>query len=453
MDSRKLKYHWNNLSYDELTKEELYHRVYHDEITDYHNWNYLWPKLKHDEKTSDYEYCFVHFDIKGTKVLNLTYGHDAVNELLRSVCSQIEKEKENGWVIDSCRCDNDNFSMIIKVMPQEEIVEKLTSMFNEISYLPADSTCKIYYRCGVVTAEDAIKTDNRVADFAKFAQRCGNTFHQHDINFYTSEMYQNLVKGNKYLLHLDEAIKNDEFEVWFQPKYDIHSEKIVGAEALVRWNYKHEKMIPPGDFIPVLEENFVVYKIDAIVLRKTCEALVQMRNEGLPLLPVSVNLSRTCIEYEDLVKDICKLVDSYNLPHDAIEFELTESAAYKDKKVMFALLRDLRISDFKVSMDDFGTGYSSLSLLKDMPMDTLKIDKSFVDSIIVSDYDARENVVIKDIISMVKHLGFVCLAEGSENKDQVEFLRKAGCDKIQGYYYSKPVPINTYFEMLRNQEK
>mgnify|MGYP003336607310 CR=1 FL=1 len=104
-------------------------------------------------------------------------------------------------------------------------------------------------------------------------------------------------------------------------------------------------------------------------------------------------------------------------------------------------------------MDDFGTGYSSLSLLKDMPMDTLKIDKSFVDSIIVSDYDARENVVLKDIISMVKHLGFVCLAEGSENKDQVEFLRKAGCDKIQGYYYSKPVPINTYFEMIRNQEK
>lgn len=451
--SQKFEYgHWDGYALDQISKEELYRRVYHDVITGYYNWNYMWHKLDRRTRPSNLKYCFVHFDIKGTKIINSTYGHNAVNELLCSICAQIEKEKEEGWVIEGCRCDNDNFSMMIKVMPEDEIVKKLTNMFNSVSILPCDFKYRVFYRCGVVTAEDANASDDRVADFAKFAQRFGNTFHQHDINFYTSEMYRNLNKGNEYLSHLDAALMNDEFEAWFQPKYDINSEKIVGAEALVRWNYKHEKLVFPAEFIPLFERSFVVYKLDKVMLKKTCETLAKFKEMGLPLFTVSVNLSRSCLVNENLLVEICQTVDKYKIPHDKIEFELTESATYKDVEAMFMLLRNLRELDFKVSMDDFGTGYSSLSLLKDMPMDTLKIDKSFVDAIIVSDYDARENVVVKGIISMANQLGFTCLAEGAEHKEQVDFLRKAGCDKIQGYYYSKPVPADTYLEMIRNQK-
>lgn len=447
----KIESHWKNLSYDELTKEELYYRVYHDEVTNSHNWNYMWRVFDERKLLETEDYCFVHFDIKGTKFLNLSHGHDAVNELLCAICDQMESEKKAGWVLEYCRCDNDNFAMFIKYMEQDEIVQKLTSMFNTVSVMPSDFKCRVFYRAGVVVARDALRTDDRVADFAKSAQRVGQTFKQHDINFYTSEMYDKLLKGSEYLNRLDEAILNDEFIPWFQPKFDIHSEKIVGAEALVRWNYKHDHLVFPGDFIPIFEENYVVNKVDKVILRKTCQALASMRDMGLPLLTVSVNLSRSCLNRDNLVMELCQVVDSFRIPHDKIDFELTESAAYADVDSMFKLLAELRSLGFAVSMDDFGTGYSSLSLLKDMPMDTLKIDKSFVDSIAVSEYDARENILVRDIINMAKNLGFVCLAEGAEEKDQVDFLRRAGCDKIQGYYYSKPVPFEQYVELIKKQ--
>ena len=223
--SKSDSFHWIGYEYDELSKDELYYRVYHDEITNYYNWTYMWHKLDVRYRAENLQFCFVHFDIKDTKKLNIIYGHNAVNKLLCSVCDQIELEKKAGWVYEACRCDNDNFSMMIKAMPQEEIVEKLTNMFNSISVMPDNFSCRVFYRCGVVIAEDAIRKDERIADFAKYAQRVGQTFKQHDINFYTSEMYEKLIRGGEYLSRLDEALLQDEFTAWFQPKYDIHTEK------------------------------------------------------------------------------------------------------------------------------------------------------------------------------------------------------------------------------------
>ena len=440
----------NGREIDAMSKEELYHRVYHDTITGHYNWNYMWSKLDRRHIPAEFEYCFVHFDIKDFGMINEVYGHDNGNDLLKLVCEQMSKETD--WVYHSVRCDNDNFAMMTKAMPREALLEKLQMFFDRISILPCDESFRVYYRCGVVTAEDSLSKNDRVADWAKFAQRLGKKRDCTEIHFYTGEMYEKMKQGKYYLTYLDQAIKNDEFLVYLQPKYDIHTETIVGAEALVRWNYKHEKLIFPGEFIPVFEENSVIGKVDQVVLEKTCKLLRDMKEEGLPLYPVSVNLSRRRMENKHLLEQLVGCVDKYGISHDLIEFELTESAVYEGEEEMFHLLRELRNLGFKISMDDFGTGYSSLSLLLNMPLDTLKIDKCFVDCIDADHEEKKECKLIKAIISMAKDLSLCCLAEGVEKKEQVEYLRKIDCDKIQGYYYSKPLPGEEYVRMIRESK-
>lgn len=265
-------------------------------------------------------------------------------------------------------------------------------------------------------------------------------------------MYEKINKNRKYIAYLEEAVAKDEFIVHLQPKFDINTEKIVGAEALVRWNYKHEKLLYPDEFIGVFEANDVIGKVDQVVLKKVCIFISDMRKKGLPLYPVSVNLSRRRMENKHLKEQILATVDFYEIPHNLIEFELTESAAYSDRDAMLQLLSELRDIGFLISMDDFGTGYSSLSLLKDMPIDTLKVDKCFVDSILSSEKDSKEHILLKEIILLSKMMGFCCLAEGAEKREQVDFLKECGCDKIQGYYFSKPVSMDEYLMKIENQE-
>lgn len=436
-------------TFEDLSKEEIYEMLYHDAITGYYNWNHMWHELD-PKNPKDYKYSFAHFDIKDFKMINDIYGHGIANNVLKMVCSHIEKQD---WVIQGCRCDNDNFAMMIKSMDNDTLIEVLTKFFEEISYLPESKNYKIYYRCGVVTVEDAIKKADTVADLAKLAQRQGKKHYCTEINFFTSEMYDKIKSELKLLNYLEEAIENDEFLIHLQPKYDIHTEKITGAEALVRWNYKHEKLLYPNEFISVFESNDVIGKVDQVVLKKVCIFISNLRKKGLPLYPISVNLSRRRMENKHLKEQLLATIDFYEIPHNLIEFELTESAAYSDRDSMLQLLSDLRDLGFLISMDDFGTGYSSLSLLKDMPMDTLKVDKCFVDSILTSSETSKECILLKEIIWLSKMMGFCCIAEGAEEKEQVDFLRKCGCDKIQGYYYSKPLTIEDFTERIIEENK
>ncbi len=443
----------NGREFDQLTKEELYHMVYHDSITNFYNWNYMWKFLDTRYRDPNVRYCFVHFDIKDFKMVNELYGHFKANDILIMISEQLKKETD--WILHAVRCDNDNFAIMTKPYSNEELEKILLKFFEKVSTPPCSKEFKIYYRCGVVPADDAIDRDDRVADLAKYAQRLGTKHNCTEINFYTEEMYDNLITSRRYLAELDRAIANDEFMVYLQPKYDINSEKIVGAEALCRWFYKKEKILPPAEFIPIFESYDVVDKIDQIMLTKVCQMLAEFARKGLPAMPVSINLSRKRIQNEHLIEQLCACVDYYKVPHELIEFELTETVAFYDIEPMRQFLVDLHSLGFGVSMDDFGTGYSSLSLLQSLPLDTVKLDKSFVDGILENQNHNTERaaLLIKDVVSMTKHLGFCCLAEGAEEKYQVDFLRTCGCDKIQGFYYSKPLPIKNYEEKLAEQQK
>ena len=252
--------------------------------------------------------------------------------------------------------------------------------------------------------------------------------------------------------YVDTAVENDEFIIMLQPKFDINSETIKGAEALIRWNYKKKELLPPSRFIPFFEKDGTISKIDDIVLRKVCEAFARWKDQGKALYPISVNLSRDRLYDVNLIDHLTGIVDSYNVDHSLIDFELTESASYDNTEQMIKALNDLRNRGFGISMDDFGTGYSSFSLLTQMPIDTLKIDKSFVDKVGSDDEKEHDIVVIRHIIALARELDFFCLEEVAEKNCKVDKLRQLGCQVIQGYYYSKPVPVNEYEEnyLLRN---
>jgi EAL domain-containing protein (putative c-di-GMP-specific phosphodiesterase class I) len=290
----------------------------------------------------------------------------------------------------------------------------------------------------------AMLSGNRVADAAKMAQALCTNKKGTEIIFYTDKMHDDLSWGNYIKAYVETAIEQDEFVVYLQPKFDIKTEKIKGSEALIRWNYKNKEFLPPYRFIPFFEKDGSIAKIDDIVLKKVCAAMARWKEQGKPIYPVSVNLSRSRLYDEKLIDKLVGIVDSYGVEHHYIDFELTESATYDNMEHMISVLQELRNRGFKISMDDFGTGYSSLSLLTKMPINTLKIDKSFVDPIAAQNERREDITVLRLIISLSKELGFVCLAEGAETRSQVDRLKELGCEIIQGYYFSKPIPISEY---------
>ena len=427
--------------YSKFEKEMLYKSAFTDFITGTYNWNHLEAYLEVPGDDGIADYAFAHFDIKQFRVINEVYGHIAANKVLSNI---VKAMNESDFIYASARCHNDNFAMLLKDMPEKELIKKLQAFFDKLSFLEEDPNYKVYYKCGLVPMQRAMLSGNRVADAAKMAQALCTNKQGSEIILYTDKMHDDLSWGNYIKAYVETAIEKDEFVVYLQPKFDIKSEKIKGAEALIRWNYKNKEFLPPYRFIPYFEKDGSIAQIDDIVLKKVCAALAAWKKEGKPLYPVSVNLSRSRLYDENLIENLVTIVDSYGVDHSLIDFELTESATYDNMEHMFSVLNELKDKGFKISMDDFGTGYSSLSLLTKMPIDTLKIDKSFVDTINTKDEREEDMIVLSHIISLAKELGFACLAEGAESKDQVDRLRTFGCEIIQGYYYSKPIPIEEY---------
>ena len=426
-------------------RDHLYRTAYTDPITGHYNWNHLVAFLEMPLDKGIKDYAFVHFDVKEFRVINEVYGHIAANKVL---CNIVDAMNRSDFVYASARCHNDNFAMLIKDMPEDEMIQRLEDFFEGLSHLDDDPAYKIYYRAGVVPMQRAMLAGNRVADAGKMAQAMGTAHNRTEITIYTDMMHDEIMWGNFIKAYVDAAIEKDEFVVYLQPKYDIKTEKIEGAEALIRWNYRGRQFLPPYRFIPFFERDGSIGKIDDIVLTKVCATFERWKKEGRPLYPVSVNLSRNRLYDPNIISHLTKIVDSYGIDHSLIDFELTESATYDDRDHMLSVLRELRGQGFKISMDDFGTGYSSLSLLTEMPLDTLKIDKSFVDKIGTGKDRSQDIVVIRHIVALAKELDFVCLAEGAETKPQVDELRLLGCEVIQGYYYSRPVPIEEYEKKL-----
>jgi FOG: EAL domain len=237
------------------------------------------------------------------------------------------------------------------------------------------------------------------------------------------------------------ALKNEEFKVFLQPKYLLKDETIGGAEALVRWINNGKTVSTPNIFIPIFEQTRFILKFDMYMFENVCKLIRTWIDENKKLVTVSVNFSRLHFANKNFVNDLCSIADKYSVPHNLLEIEITESAVISNISALEEILNELHKQNFTFSIDDFGTGYSSLGMLKDISVDVIKIDKSFFDK---CESDERARMVIDSVMKMTKPLKICTVAEGIEEKVYIDFLKKIGCDMVQGFYYSKPIPAEEF---------
>ncbi|WP_173472127.1 putative bifunctional diguanylate cyclase/phosphodiesterase [Eubacterium ruminantium] len=261
-----------------------------------------------------------------------------------------------------------------------------------------------------------------------------------DNSLLEEEKWIDLVQENQ-----ERAIRNEEFIVYYQPKYNPRTNELQGAEALIRWNSHELGFVSPGKFIPIFEKNGFITNIDHYMISHVAKDQKRWLDEGLKCVPVSVNVSRAHFVESDLAEQIRDIVDKAGTPHEYIEIELTESAFFDDKDAMIRTINKLKEYGFSVSMDDFGSGYSSLNSLKDMPLDVLKLDAEFFRG---DEKNGRGKIVVSEAIKLARNLKMKTVAEGVEVKEQVDFLAGEGCDMIQGFYYAKPMPGEEYREKM-----
>ncbi len=260
---------------------------------------------------------------------------------------------------------------------------------------------------------------------------------------YDENYKSKLLRDTEITNKMHTALENGEFEVYLQPKFSVQGEKLVGAEALVRWIEKDGTMLFPGDFIPLFEKNGFIADLDKYVLEQTCKVIQNWRSKGYAYLKVSVNLSRRNLSNPSIIEEIVAVIDKYNVPHENIEIELTESVAVENEGALSEFYSHLHDKGIQTSIDDFGVGYSSLSMLKTLHVDTLKMDRSFF---VGDEYAMRSDRLIDGIVKLSHSLGLYVVAEGIEMTEQVELLKTVQCDAVQGYVYSKPIPICEFEE-------
>jgi len=394
--------------------------------------------------------AFIYMDLDNFKTINDTLGHVAGNELLKIIGNLI-RNTINGFE-NVARLGGDEFVLLL---PEVNSVEEVRDFGNTIINLfnkPLIISNKEFHltaSVGIAIYPDDGRDFNTLMKSADIAMYYAKEQGKNRCEFFTKEMNARVLERLDLENSLRVAIRNNEFKVFYQPQINIETGKIDGMEALVRWVHPEESIISPIRFIPLAEDNGLIIPIGNIVLLSACRQNKLWQEAGYTPLRVAVNLSAKQFEQENLVEIIKSVLEETGLEPQWLELEITESILMKNLDFSIGMLNKLRSMGIHVSLDDFGTGYSSLNYLKILPIDTLKIDKSFVDNITV---DAKDEIIAKAIIELAHKMDLDIIAEGVEYSEQFNFLKKYKCDKVQGFLFSKPVP-GEEFELLLRESK
>lgn len=423
--------------------ENLEKLAYTDAVTGYSNRT----KFSLDAKkilTSNLhqKFAMIIFDINKFKVINDMFGHDNGNVVLCYVAETVKKNL--GELETFSRSSSDNFNILMKYESDEKIISRLEEISSEIA--GCIGNYKVELSIGIYPIEDHDLDINVLSDRANISKNIAKKQNDIRYHFFKDENRVKIIKEKELENLMQPALDHHEFLVYLQPKYELKTEKIIGAEALVRWNRSGVGMVFPNDFIPLFEKNGFIRNLDLYMFEQVCLLLKSWkeRANGAAVIPISVNISRANLSNEKLAQELLTIAQKHQILPSQIELELTESSVFTDVDNMIQIMQGIKDAGFLLSIDDFGSGYSSLSAIKDLPADTVKIDKSFLDKAI---NNLRGEKIIHSIISMIKDLELATVAEGAETEQQIELLKRADCDIVQGYYYSKPVPI-TEFEKL-----
>lgn len=416
--------------------DKLEKLAYEDSLTGGDNYVAFKEKLKGKNPTGGY---IVSVDIGDFRIVNNICGEKAGDELLTNIWNVLQKGLTKEDL--AARINADRFVLYLGETEKKEIEKRLQLVTYAVHDLVESLNLPHVMPYFGICAYDGLHNLEQTYSRASQAKNRIKAGHQENCTFYDEKIFQQTMDNKRLEDGFEHAIEYEEFEVWYQPKYDTVSNHVVGAEALVRWR-KEKELIPPFRFIPLFERNGMIAALDEYVFRNVCRQQKKWLDQGKKILPVSVNVSRASLFFGGIANRYEDILNSYGLSSEYVQLEITESATLENENID-ELLEKFRNSGFRLLLDDFGNGYSSLATLNTMKFDILKLDKSLIDYI--GDQNGEE--VIRHTVELAKYFGLNVIAEGVETKEQLLFLKEMKCDEIQGFYFSKPIP-GVEFETL-----
>lgn len=422
-----------------------------DALTGLDSYEEFIPKLQSlidnlDDKIISIDYS----DIKHFKYFNDTYSYKTGNDLLADYAKLLSSNKES--FLYGSRVVSDNMVTVgLYDIHDEDILHKQIVNRNML----IENELRLKYKCNrlrICTGVYFITKENSNIDAETVISNCNlarkiarenNT--EDSVVIFKDEMSSQINHEIEILSTIDSAITNGELIPYYQPKIDSSTGKVSGAEALVRWKKPDGTIIQPDQFVPIIERSGQIIAVDYFMYREVFKFIAQRIQQGLPVVPISINVSRQHFKKLDIINYVQNLLNEYKIPPKYIEFEITETVCMADTAKAMKFIRTFHELGFKVSMDDFGSGYSSLYLLSELPIDIIKMDKCFLQS---EELQKKERVIISNIINMTHQLDITTLCEGVETSQQSEFLRSVGCDIQQGFYFSRPVTGEQISDMI-----
>ena len=423
-------------------KAELEFRADYDSLTKLYNAEAFYRNVSEKiHLKPDTEFAIVGMDIEHFRIINDRFGVDTGNRCLVAMGQTIRDSLSEDGVAG--RYEADMFSILITYKNDQDIIDYIRKLDATFDFEEAKL-------CGSTLSFGIYKITNRdvairlMCDRARLAKKDikGNMLTNFAI--YDDKIRLMQRKLSQMESEMQTALDNHEFVMYLQPKIDLKTEKICGAEALVRWQHPIGGLRLPGEFLPYFENNGFIKKLDEYMWQTAAEYLARLKEKDV-IVPISVNISRYHVGRDDLITTLLDLTGRFGIDNRNLELEITETLFTEDEEKLYELMNALKAEGFVIEMDDFGSGYSSLNMLREAPVDVIKIDRYFVDEIMST---KRGRIIIENSVTMSKQLGLLVVAEGVETKDQVDFLKSINCDVAQGYYYSKPVDVDEFERML-----
>ena len=427
-------------SYAEAEVLSMNHET--DSLTGLFNMSFFYQSVQallSSPKERRKDISIIHFDIPNFKLFNERNGFRLGDELLCDL-AQIIKEVFSG---DICSRFSDDHFVVCSTAEKDDVIKKIERVYKTLLD-SAESSKRVRIKAGVYYLDGRTMEIGLACDHARLA--CNSIKGRHDL-FYCvyDEMLREKLRKQQYVVdHVDEAIENKYIKVYYQPVIRVKSGEICGYEALVRWVDPRVGFLSPGDFIETLEQFHLIHKIDAYVVERVCQDYNEMIKNGDPVVPASVNISRLDFELCDIFSIVEETRAKYNVPRNMLDLEITESALNDNIGHIKSECLKMRELGYQVWLDDFGSGYSSLNSLAEYSFDVLKLDMVFLRSY---DHNAKTGILMNYIVDGARGMGLTPLCEGVETKEHYEFLKKIGCEKAQGFYFGKPLPMEETKQM------
>lgn len=394
----------------------------------------------------DWQYGVIVMDIAQFKAVNEFCGRKEGDRLLRFIARCFEKFENERPNTYACHIRADVFCLCTTYVNTDELVCIVEEIRKNIETFPF--AYRVLPSFGISTSTEANPAISYLKDCATTALNSikGKFFATYA--FFDDSMRRNLMREKQVENDIVSAMQDKELKLYVQPKVDMATGRIVGGEALIRWIHSEKGMISPGEFIPVLEKNGFIINVDQYIWKEVFGYLGNLLEEGRALIPISVNVSRVHAYDSNLCDTLIGLKNEYDVPASYVPLELTESAFLEDELGMYQRMKLLQEQGFSISMDDFGTGYSTMNMLKTQSMDEIKIDRALIMDI----QNEKSKIIIRHTIDMLKDLGVSIILEGVETEEQKNFLLECGCCKAQGFLFYRPMPVEEFDKLLRQQE-